>query len=444
MAFVRQVILWPVGLLRRIRRLPLWLLVPGGLLLVVLLGFGTYRGVSLYQYTQEDPQFCRSCHLMETAWSKWAISEHKEVTCHQCHELSPQAGAELLIRWALVHPQRVEAHAEVPDAKCGACHKSGNPRWKQVAITAGHRVHVADQNIACTECHTPELHRFTPLENVCQQCHEDLEGVQHNVAAQDDCLSCHQYLEKESEEPLEPSLLPTTATCVECHQGSKASRPVLLAGEHKQVQCIECHQPHQTARPVLECTACHSTPFVEGIHTWTGHQKARCTECHQPHEPVVAKGSRCEGCHETPPVLGPLIALNMVEKQACTQCHGPGRVAAIPASHKGRPDESCLLCHQSSQVQPPRIGHSPTGKETCATCHTALPASHQGRTEAQCQLCHEESVSPPKVPHLMVGHSACTTCHAPGKLVGALSPTHVGRSDEKCVICHEPREGGGP
>ncbi|MDR7550219.1 MAG: NapC/NirT family cytochrome c, partial [Armatimonadota bacterium] len=73
---------WSRALSQRLRAWPRPLAV-GVLVLglgVVAAGFyGVARGVD---YTMNDPNFCRSCHIMEPAWDRWQASEHRKVNCH--------------------------------------------------------------------------------------------------------------------------------------------------------------------------------------------------------------------------------------------------------------------------------------------------------------------------------------------------------------------------
>src|SRR3990170_129381 len=84
----------------RVWRLPKKVLIPSGVLLVAVFAFGGFKMASAYDYMQNNPEFCRRCHIMEKAWDRWYTSEHRSVNCHECHELSMFGGAGLLLKTA--------------------------------------------------------------------------------------------------------------------------------------------------------------------------------------------------------------------------------------------------------------------------------------------------------------------------------------------------------
>ena len=58
-------------------------------LLVLVLAGGGRAGYRAYDYVENDPQFCDSCHLMDTAFRSWEESVHWDVNCHECHWALP-------------------------------------------------------------------------------------------------------------------------------------------------------------------------------------------------------------------------------------------------------------------------------------------------------------------------------------------------------------------
>ena len=50
--------------------------------LFVVLGIGS---VHLYDYTEHDPKFCVTCHVMDEPFDTWETSVHKTIECHDCH-----------------------------------------------------------------------------------------------------------------------------------------------------------------------------------------------------------------------------------------------------------------------------------------------------------------------------------------------------------------------
>lgn len=281
-----------VGLLHRVRvwlaRLPrVWLAVLGGVVFIAA-AVAAYGGYSAYDYTMNEPKFCRSCHIMETAWTRWNTSEHRNVDCHACHEQSVFESARQVITFATRHPERVGRHAEVPAERCATCHESGNPAWRQVAATAGHQIHAVQKKIECVTCHSTSVHRLRPSSEVCANCHQAQAGGERAIKIKEmadfHCVDCHQFLRPNS------PLRPTRETCLSCHAalptppgtvGWPAGAPM------SSLTCATCHKPHEKAQPVVTCTSCHAAPnpaihpnetVAAGARSYTA-----CTTCHQPH-----------------------------------------------------------------------------------------------------------------------------------------------------------------
>lgn len=292
---------WVVNKLRRlgslILNLPVTAKVVLGAIIVVLIFGGSYGSYRMYDYTQNDPSFCRSCHTMEVAWNKWQNSEHSKVDCHNCHHVSPIAGAELIVNFLMERPDRNTNHAAVPDQACEKCHESGNPQWVQVAQTAGHKTHAGDQNIACQTCHGLRLHEFRPTTEICVACHADHvagEAKAIKVPRMQDlhCVECHQFLRQDS------PLRPTRQTCLDCHQKITIGRVVFPDKAPMKWDCRECHKPHDQANPVVNCTGCHSGAKTEGLHGMKTHSGSECKTCHQPHQWTVSSRDTCLACHQ--------------------------------------------------------------------------------------------------------------------------------------------------
>ena len=248
-------------------------------------------GYSVYDYTMNNPAFCRSCHIMEAAWDRWATSEHRRVDCHDCHRQSVLESARQVIVFVLRQPRRVGRHAEVPAARCLSCHASGDPAWIQVARTAGHQVHAERRQIECVTCHSTGIHRIRSVPDVCARCHEaqavGARAIQIAQMADFHCVDCHQFLRPNS------PLRPTRQTCLQCHQGVPPRRTAGFsdAAPHAGFSCATCHRPHEQARPVAACVLCHPAP-APAVHpaaavTAGGRDVGACTPCHLPHRWTV-------------------------------------------------------------------------------------------------------------------------------------------------------------
>jgi hypothetical protein len=267
-----------------------------GSMAMIVLFSGSYGSFRMYSYSQDDPAFCRQCHTMETAWDKWSNSEHSKVNCHSCHEVSPIAGAELVINYLIEKPDRNTNHATVPDQACKNCHYSGDPEWVQVASTAGHRVHAQQNNIACQTCHGMLLHRFKPATDICYACHPDqVKGQQQEIKVPQmqelHCQECHQFLRENS------PLRPTRETCLSCHQKLPSQSVTFPDNAPMKWDCSECHKPHEAAKPTVDCNSCHAQVRTEGLHAASTHSRTACQTCHKPHEWKVTSRDKCLTCH---------------------------------------------------------------------------------------------------------------------------------------------------
>ncbi len=242
---------------------------------------GVYSAWRGYDYTMNNAEFCRGCHTMGDAWTRWQGSEHRNVTCHACHQASIVDSAKQVITFVLRQPQRVGTHAVVPKEVCQRCHFSGDPQWRQVAATAGHRVHVEQRAIQCVVCHAPAIHRFKPATEICGTCHVAQTTGERRVVikamADMHCTQCHEYLRPQT------SLGPARQTCLQCHQALPGGATRWPAGApHAQLACGQCHKPHERSQPIVSCRTCHEKPRPD-MHPQTVLQATACTVCHKPH-----------------------------------------------------------------------------------------------------------------------------------------------------------------
>lgn len=278
--------------------------------------FFAFKMADAYDYVQNDPRFCRSCHIMEKAWDRWLTSEHRSLTCHQCHEASVVDNTRLLWTYAFTRREQVDRHAVVQDEACEKCHESGNPRWRQVALTAGHSVHAEEQGIACVKCHALTTHRFTPPGTICQTCHEG-QRIMVSGMATTHCISCHNFLKEDTASLLTKEghpLLPTREPCLSCHRAQGRPDITWPVGAAMQFPCLQCHQPHKQAEPTVNCQSCHPAALSQGLHAKESHVASKCQTCHQPHQWKVAGRETCLACH-------PAKANHNLGTE-CALCHG--------------------------------------------------------------------------------------------------------------------------
>ncbi len=294
------------------------------LFLAIVIGGGIVA-FKFYDFTQNNPKFCVSCHLMQPAYDAWAASEHKSLNCHDCHHLTIPEQNKLLVNFVLHRPSAVpDRHGKVivPWKFCIQCHWEKNDKFPEARLinkSRLHAKHVFIEQIECVKCHGYVTHKFTAEERFCVKCHQGKEvhgAGMENLA----CLNCHT--------DRTPDLRPGRNKCLYCH-GSEAVRKELIEGgtldvtHHQpnrktidraikinvpknapmQFDCYQCHRPHTTARPDWgNCLGCHERILNVGKHnTHVQVMGMKCKQCHKPHvwtvTPEQAKKD-CVQCHD--------------------------------------------------------------------------------------------------------------------------------------------------
>ena len=280
------------GVLKRLwgrtRRIPpVLLVVIAAALTAVVVGavVALYR---TYDYVQHDNDFCLSCHLMVDPYERFSRSAHRDLGCKACHRPTLVTRSTMALTQILENPDSLEAHAEVPNAVCIECHVDGNPdEWRNVAASAGHRVHLESEDPAlsglqCVQCHSSSVHEFTATDQTCGQagCHEAQRivlGEMGNLTIH--CATCHDFnaqVVSEAPDSVQLALQPQHEECLSCH--AMRERLVdfpLAANDPHDGLCGTCHNPHEqtTPRAAFEsCGAagCHAradtlTPFHRGL-----------------------------------------------------------------------------------------------------------------------------------------------------------------------------------
>ena len=274
-----------------------------------------FTGVSVasyraYSYMEHDPRFCTSCHLMEDAYNRFRRSAHSRITCHDCHKATRAEQLHQLTSVIFENPSEVEKHANVPDARCAACHVEGDPaRWRQIAATAGHRIHLesadsALRGIQCVTCHSANVHEFAPVSRTCGMagCHTTA-TIQLGAMSQVElhCTTCHNFLAAApglAVDSLGRPLTPHARQCLTCHQMRERLVELDIGRDPHRGVCGDCHNPHtqRTAQEISCATArCHVDWRQVSFHAGVPHAE-QCTRCHEPHSWRV-EGDNCIRCH---------------------------------------------------------------------------------------------------------------------------------------------------
>lgn len=292
-----------------------WLaVVPPLVLVIVALVFvaaAALGGWKFYDYTENNPKFCASCHIMDPAYAKWAESAHKTVNCHDCHQLPYIERTKLVVSFLVKRPKEVPMrHGKVivPYPLCLRCHFQGPvAEARPIRATAGHKKHFFDEGVECTKCHGTRLHEFLPESGFCNRCHKEIK-VHAKVMEGFDCLTCHDFLSRTAS-----SLIPDRKVCLACHQDidPRALFPTSLDAP-MQFSCNTCHDPHEKIKPTADqCLKCHNQTKQFGLHKRTYHQD--CKACHVRHVWKVTSREVCLTCHKA--------QRNHKSGIRCDQCH---------------------------------------------------------------------------------------------------------------------------
>jgi nitrate/TMAO reductase-like tetraheme cytochrome c subunit len=403
-----------------------WKIALAGLSVLILNGAASFSLAS-WKYTQHSNDFCIACHVMNTAWTRFQHSEHRKLLCHDCHQQSIFASMRQLYLWVAERPSDIPPHAKVPTAVCATCHNQSKPdsTWKRILATAGHRVHMRNddpklRDVQCVTCHGAEVHHFVPISKTCAQsgCHENITVKLGKMGGQTSlhCTGCHDFTSPVgvdvavSPDSARVHLVPTGAKCLDCHAMRKRMSTTLAELEpeteaHGGV-CGDCHDPHKqevTKAAFESCgtASCHAradtlTPYHRGLPNGA---LERCGSCHSAHKWKV-KSTNCVACHREGGKI-PVRDLKPGQKRV----HGPA------VDEEGIPEE--IVDDGEELIQSPAIAdttfsHTRHKALTCSACHS-VERSHGELTIKRptgCLECH----------HGPTQKATCTTCHASAAL----------------------------
>ncbi len=365
-------------------KLTLW----GWVLLLAILAIGGGAGFGEYSM---QPDFCRSCHIMEPYYQAWHRSTHKGVPCQDCHfepgwrnTLRGKFQASSQVVKYLTRTYGSKPHAEIADASClrEGCHEKrlleGKVHWKAPASE--------NRTVEISFDHTPHLGQLR-------------RGKQLR------CVSCHSQIVQGEH------LVVTVSTCFLCHfKGLKHGRDNEVLGG---------------------CRSCHDAPH-EMIQTALGPFN---------HQEYIGRGVTCENCHSDS-----IAGDGEVPRQVCGNCHNVaehlsryGDSAFIHLNHVTNHKVECSQCH--IQIEH-RLNASPNGQlaaspyraGACGACHEGTHGGpvelYQGtggrgvpdmpspmcRTQVDCIACHRHRERTADVAEV-VGQTfravseSCTYCH---------------------------------
>ncbi|HEY3348076.1 MAG TPA: NapC/NirT family cytochrome c, partial [Nitrospirota bacterium] len=246
-------------------------------LVVIIAVVGFLIGLKYDRYIKNDPDYCNSCHLMKKQYDDWGVSDHKTVTCQQCHKLGTLEQNSLLIKTIIYGTTKVkqEHGRKLPWKSCADCHweldKQGEDLSRQ---SFGHFRH---KFLECLNCHPIANHNFPPDVSACSKCHRD-KSVHGTGMKGLSCIDCHIFSMREGTE--RNRVIPTRKRCMRCHENTM-SQDFPAGSPMLGLECFECHKPHSSIIPDDGlCLNCHGRKLKDMGHLV--HNMA-CKTCHKPH-----------------------------------------------------------------------------------------------------------------------------------------------------------------
>ncbi|MEI7835721.1 MAG: NapC/NirT family cytochrome c [Planctomycetota bacterium] len=403
---------------RRLRYLPTkW-----GCVLILAVG-GLLSMGGLVEYTMQ-PDFCRSCHIMEPYYQAWHASAHKNVPCADCH-FEPGLANTLKGKWQ-ASSQAVKyitgtfgskPHAEVRDESClrEGCHErrilEGKVKWtayrdrsQEAGSARKHETTGQKKNppggerkdeITIQFDHAPHMQKEPRGMTLrCVSCHSQIVQGQHIVITLDTCYLCHFKGRGLEHGRTEQNMTP--AGCRACHN----------APQGKVTTATGTFTHEDYIKRGVACQKCHA----ETIKGDGGVPKQVCWNCHNVLTHISRYGET-KFMHE-----------NHVtnHKVDCSSCHvriehnlgaaAPKRVVRDGREHAVFDAGGCGLCHTQTHGGPMDLYRGVGGRGV-----PAMP-SPMFRTQVNCAACHKETKRPGEIAEIVgqtfqASQQCCTDCH---------------------------------
>lgn len=348
------------------------------------------------------PEFCGSCHNMESYIDSWRLSTHRNVPCTDCHFEPGLAGA-LVGKWkAQAHivmkitgtaPSR--PHTQINDESClrEGCH-SKDTLAKDKTVFKGvnfqHATHLGD------------LRRGKKLR--CVTCHSQIVQGEHLTITESACFTCH-FFGGDKTSKLADCKLCHTQTREKLYIDANENMPFV----HKDyvdrgVACRQCHFDIISGDGHLKdniCVQCHSEPDI--VVT-----ASNAEEMHRNH--ITEHKVECYRCHN---VIDHKIV--RVETPDLKVTPGTGTSLSISGLVGNPYDTNCAKCHSFDQHRSIRLMYMGAGAAEVADMPSPMYAAH-----ADCGSCHTAIVQTPAGPQTVVRMAfdevikSCSDCHGEG------------------------------
>lgn len=435
---------------------------------------------------------CTTCHSQLVQGDHLAVDESACLVCHftgvargqalgDCYSCHGPPKDQILIRGVVFnhstylksgvecltcHVHVTRGTGDVPREKCFSCHVERFEEYGKTELI--HRVHVTEQHLKCTDCHSEISHGKFELAQAlspdCASCHGGRHSVQEQVyigtggSGVDPmpdpmflsgviCSGCHQS-------PTPIAAVAQPQACVACHgpgydrlmrqwQQAVSQKLSELRAQLAQIESQLAQSLNDSSLRVLYEEAQKNIRFIEedrslGVHN-IHYVSALLRRSAENLAQLLARREHREYTPEKP--------LHSGEPFGCPRCHvGVEFLAFVQApqtaSHKVHlKRDDCNACHA---VQPHEHGQTLATAKDCTQCHPT--AERMAQLESQdCLHCHEAKLPPrsakAKFPHET--HIAlwirCEACHEGVTQIGHLE--FLGRGVPKpghdfCATCH--------
>ena len=445
------------------------------------IGFGNVRfnhAQHLGEVRRGKQLRCTSCHSQIVQGDHVAVTVSTCYLCHfkdeplgepiagciGCHPSPPvvespagfvvdhQQYVEDLVSCVGCHDQVTAGTGEANKSRCFVCHNEPERLDQYEDTEVMHRVHIAEHNVECTQCHMPIEHRVvslaTTFELDCGSCHTGVHDAQRQMYAG---IGGHAAENAPSEMYL------ARVSCRGCHgipAEVKGHEEVLQAGE---ATCLSCHGVRYANilpswQEELDRKVGRVESVVAGARRTAGSAPVRSRATVDSLLALAAENLDFvrvgKGAHNVVYADDLLRATVELTRQAVEVGQLPYRVGDVDLGRPAR-ETVCLRCHLGAERQTVVFQGAEFDHEVhtlragleCSSCHTPL-AEHGGvllADRAACNDCHHSVVEPRN----------CAACHEGlGGVPTAAIATSIGdfahgphrEAGLECAQCHRPPE----
>jgi nitrate/TMAO reductase-like tetraheme cytochrome c subunit len=357
-----------------------WLLLHAALLLATFLLLLVLMVGAAGWYTSR-PAFCNSCHIMEPYYRSWQESNHKEVSCIECH-FAPGFGGKIrgkllgLVQLTkyVTQSEGPRPAAEVPDASClrSGCHETRllSGRVEYQGVHFDHTPHLGERRgkqLRCTSCHSQIVQgkHMAVTTSTCFLCHFKDQPFNEGLAA---CTRCHQIPTKTfavggGVQFTHDLAYRKGVDCASCHVDVIRGK-----GEVPRERCLLCHNRKSDLEQIdkhefmhkkhveehgIDCLSCHLRIEHSKDEQRLAHAAGDCASCHPDHHQEQIKMFEGINGKTAPGHAGGM----MVSRVTCRTCHRVKEVSPTGTVLWKASAQVCSMCHEPSEVERLRSYH---------------------------------------------------------------------------------------